>query len=49
MTWPGSGLDACEVTLASPSGNLIVLSTSDLGCDDERADADGDHGQRGER
>src|ERR1700722_6927964 len=31
MTCPSSGLEAADRTLASPSGNLIVLSTRDLG------------------
>ncbi len=31
MTCPSSGLEAADRTLASPSGNRIVLSTRDFG------------------
>ena len=30
-TWPSSGLAACDLTLARPSGNKIVFFTSEPG------------------
>ena len=50
MRCPGSGLDASDLTLASPSGNMIVFSTRAFGWPTTNGPSTrDDHAERGER